>query len=148
MIFVRVKSGFKKKYKINLMAKTFTRIFIVATTLLMNCTSLPGTDNLRSYIPGTYARIVNNEFSSARDTLVISELSKAGNNYRIVHKITFRRIVEGKSSRPERKLEVWNAVYNEQEKLLHETVRGKLLSFNPEGRTLFVGTSEYKKIAE
>jgi len=130
------------------MSKTFTKIFIAAITLLVSCTSLPGAGNLRSYIPGTYARIVNNEFSNGRDTLVISELSKAGNNYRIVHKITFQRMVEGKSSRPERKQEVWNAVYNEQEKLLHETVRGKLLSFNPEGRTLFVGTSEYKKIAE
>ncbi len=130
------------------MYKKSTIFLIVATILLMSCNGLSGTSNVRTYIPGTYARIVNNEFSTGRDTLIISELSKAGNNYRIIHKLTFQRIADGKTLRPERKQEIWNAVYNQQEKLLHETVKGKLLSFNPEGRTLFVGTSEYKKISE
>lgn len=130
------------------MYKKSTNFLIVATILLMSCNGLSGTNNVRTYIPGTYARIVNNEFSTGRDTLIISELSKAGNNYRIIHKLTFQSTADGKTLRPERKQEIWNAVYNQQEKLLHETVKGKLLSFNPEGRTLFVGTSEYKKISE
>jgi phosphopantothenoylcysteine synthetase/decarboxylase len=130
------------------MFKKSTTILIIATTILTSCTSLSRTGNVKAYIPGIYVRLVSNEFSIGRDTLIISELSKVGNSYRIIKKTAFQRIAEGKTSKVERKQEVWNAVYNEQEKLLHETVKGKLLSFNPEARLLYVGTSEYKKISE
>ncbi len=130
------------------MYKKSTTILIIVTTMLIGCAGLSRTNNMKAYIPGTYARLVRNEFSIGRDTLIISELSKLGNSYRIIHKTAFQRVEQGRTSKVERKKEVWNAVYNEQEKLLHETVKGKLLSFNPEGSSLYVGSSEYKKISE
>ena len=37
-------------------------------------------------------------------------------------------------------------IYNENDKILHEQKRGTMISFNPEKKTLMVGSDEYQKI--
>lgn len=125
-------------------------IYLVPVTviifILSGCGAGSKADPLRLYIPGVYARKVVNEFSVGSDTLVISSLSRQGNSYQIVQRSSYRRIQNGKPQKIESKVENWTAVYNEQEKLLHETRKGKLISFNPEQGALMVGSSEYKKV--
>lgn len=130
------------------MKKTFPFAVLVATSLF-GCTGmLTGNDTVRSFMPGIYVRSLENEFSSGKDTLLIGVLSTQGNTYRIARRMTYQRIAGGKPLKLERKQEVWTAVYNKQEKALHEIEKGKLISFNPEAKSLMVGTSEYQKIEE
>lgn len=119
---------------------------VVIIIILFGCGAASKSDPLRLFIPGVYVRQVVNEFSAGSDTLVITPLSKQGNSYQIVHRSGFQRIIGGKAQKRESKVENWTAVYNEQEKLLHETRKGKLISFNPEQGSLMVGSSEYKKV--
>lgn len=125
-------------------------IYLIPVTviiiILSGCGAGSKADPLRLYIPGVYARKVVNEFSIGNDTLVIARLSRQGNSYQIVQRSSYRRIQNGKPQKIESKVENWTAVYNEQEKLLHETKKGKLISFNPEQGALMVGSSEYKKV--
>lgn len=99
---------------------------------------------VKDFMPGTYARRVQNEFSEGCDTLVITGLGNEA--YGIEHRMSYRRIREGKPLPEERKVEKWTALYDEKTVALRETKRGRVLTFQPEQNTLFVGGSEYKKV--
>jgi hypothetical protein len=118
--------------------------------LLVGCLSACGTrstdDTVRQFIPGKYVRKIENEFSVANDTLYISVLSKQGNSYRIEKRTSFHRLAQSARVAPSAKSESWTAVYNESEKVLRETVKGKVLAFLPERNAMLLGTSEYQKI--
>ncbi len=95
-------------------------------------------------IPGTYVRVVENEFSRGRDTLTIRQFNDQ--IYTIDHKGTFQRI-KNESLLPTQGFhEKWTAIFDEKNKILKEVKRGKVLSFKPSEKILLVGESVYKKI--
>lgn len=99
---------------------------------------------VKGFVPGVYARSVANEFSEGRDTLVIQQLD--GDAYTIQHRMGYQRIIGGKKGPVETKVERWSALYDEAQNVLKETKRGRVLSFNAETKTLFVGSSAYQKL--
>lgn len=99
---------------------------------------------LKQYITGSYARSVQNEFSTGNDTLIIAETDNG--IYIVDRRLSFRRIKDGTLLPAERKTETWTAFYDEKEAVLKETKQGRILSFQPEHNTLRVGGSEYKKL--
>lgn len=116
-------------------------ILIVATAIVVSaCT----TDEVRSFIPGTYINSAASEYSVVNDTLTIRRTE--GNNYLINRKTGFRRITEGKVESLKYETEEWAAIYSEASQSLSETARGKVITFYPETNRLMVGRREYRKI--
>lgn len=101
-------------------------------------------DNTKRFIPGTYVKEVKNEFLFGHDTLIIQ--CTAGNNYLIVNRTSYQRILVNKIL-PERFSESnLSAVYDEKSQNLYEQRLGKTFSFDPVNKRLFEGGSEYSKV--
>jgi len=47
----------------------------------------------------------------------------------------------------ERKKEVWTCIFKEDEKVLYEMTKGKIISFIPEKDALRIGSAEYEKLS-
>ena len=125
------------------MNKSFS--IVISFLSLLACSSSK-TDEVESFIPGTYVRFSDHEMRKEYDTLSIEVLSEAGNNYKLLRSSTFQRKMDGRSFPWEHTEEEWTAIYDPQRKVLNETTKGKLISFIPEKNILLVGTTEYKKI--
>jgi hypothetical protein len=108
--------------------------------IMAACTS----DKTRSFIPGTYVNSAGSEYSVADDTLFIEP--SGSNNFLIHRKTGFNLIEEGKKGERQHETEQWNAVYDEGTKALTETRKGKIITFDPESKTLKVGKREYRKL--
>lgn len=118
---------------------------LLAVVLLVTGCDQQKSSSLKGFIPGSYARSVQNEFSTGRDTLLIIE---GGNNvFRLEHRISYKRITNGKMGPTESKVERWTALFDKGAGVLKETKRGRVISFHQEDNSLFVGSSRYNKIA-
>lgn len=104
------------------------------------------TDEIRAFIPGIYARFSDHEMRKEYDTLSIEMISEAGNNYRLLRSSRFKRKMDGQSFPWEHTKEEWTAIYDASNRVLNETVKGKVISFIPDKKILLVGNTEYKKI--
>jgi len=98
----------------------------------------------KDFIPGAYVREVKNEFSIGRDTLIIGAVNP--NTYTIIHKGSYRQIRDGMLLPVKSISENWPVSYDENKKVLMESKKGKIISFDPSKNILFVGSSLYKKI--
>lgn len=120
-------------------------VFLICVLAVLSCNDNK-TDQVQSFITGTYFRKINNEFTVGFDTLVISAINE--NTYSILKSASFNRIRNDEIMRPERRSEKWTALYNKDEQVLHEVQKGKVISFLPKENTLLVGSSKYKKIKD
>ena len=112
----------------------------IAVSLITACK----TDNIRSFISGTYINNAGSEFSIANDTLVIEP--SESNSFYIHRKTGFNLVTDGKIGKREYGTENWNAIYDESTKVLTETKKGKLITFYPESAKLKVSNRTYQKI--
>lgn len=119
------------------------RLLSVWVLVVLSCNETKN-DEIKSFIPGTYVKHIVNEFNAGNDTLIIRQMND--NLFRITRVSVFNRIREGKRMPLTRKKQIWTALYNKDEQALHETQKGKVISFLPNESTLMVGSSEYKKI--
>ncbi len=115
--------------------------FLLSCIVLSSCSS--GADN-NNFIPGMYVREVHNEFSIGRDTLVINPSNTT--MYSIIHTGSYQRIKDGKLLSAKSIHENWTATYDNDKKILQETKRGRVLSFDVPKNILLLGSSHYKKI--
>jgi len=116
-------------------------IFLTALAIVvLSCKS----DNVRSFIPGTYVSTSSGEFSIASDTLVIK--TSESNNFYVHRKTGFNRINDGKIGKREQQTENWNAVYDESTKTLNETSYGKQITFYPDSGMLMLENERFRKI--
>src|SRR6187551_971749 len=97
-------------------------IIITAITLALSCNSNQESNkSIHSFIPGTYVRHYEGEYSKGgEDTLSINEVSGSANVYSIVRHVSYQRIIDKKIQPREDKTENWTAIYNEKDKILHE----------------------------
>ena len=123
-------------------------LIIIVVIVAAGCISNQESNKrIKSFIPGTYVRQYEGEYSKAgQDTLIINEVTGSANIYSIVRHVSYQRVIEKKVQPREYKTENWNGIYNEEDKILHEQTRGATISFNPEKKTLTVGSDEYQKI--
>ena len=122
------------------------KYFVMAISILSLFSCSSKTDEIRAFMPGTYARFSDHEMRKEYDTLSIEMISLAGNNYRLLRSSTFQRKMDGQNFPWEHTKEEWTAIYDDSRKILNETRKGKVISFVPERNILLVGTTEYKKI--
>lgn len=103
-------------------------------------------DPVREFIPGTYIRFSQHEFGTEYDTLVISLQNDPADEYKIVRKWKYERVLDGQSIEPEYKRVTTTAIYSAENKFLRETNLGDTYSFDTNAKLLFNGPIKYKKI--
>jgi hypothetical protein len=116
--------------------KTFIIFIVPFLFILFSCHF--GSESVRDFIPGTYVK--------GTDTLVIARQSSQSNVYYILRKTSFQRVRNGKPQRRQYETEQWMGVYSEPEKIIRETRRGKILSFDPAMNRLYLERKEFTKI--
>ena len=123
-------------------------LIIIVLIVAAACNGNQGTNkSIQTFIPGTYVRHYEGEYSKGGgDTLTINEVNGGAKVYSIVRHVSYQRIIDKKVQPREYKTENWKGIYNEKDKILHEQKRGVIISFNPEKKTLMVGSDEYQKI--
>jgi hypothetical protein len=125
--------------------KTITAILLVGG--LVACQPYFSDETkIKAFLPGTYVNIAEGEFSKAVDTLLIQKEGLDGNTYSIIRKVSFQRIKQGILQAKEYQSEHWIGIYDEKDKVLHETKRGRTLSYVPEESKLYLGNTEYEKV--
>lgn len=102
--------------------------------------------NIRSFIPGTYAKFSEGEFSKAWDTIRISLYDAHSNTYVVLRHTGFQRIVEGKIQPKEYKKEQLRAVFDPSNGQMQDLKSGKLFVFSPDKGTVLMGSAEYRKV--
>ncbi len=128
--------------------KNIQFLFIVFAVVLLSCSSPKEkqTEKVASFIPGTYVREFEGEYSKGLDTLIISQPDAANNFYTIQHNSSFQKIREKQLQPVEYKTENWTAIFNEQTNILLEQKMGKQITFLPDNSELMLGGSHFKKI--
>jgi hypothetical protein len=104
------------------------------------------TEKITSFIPGTYVRAFEGEYSVGHDTLVIAQPDVANNLYTIQHNSSYQKIREKQLQPIEYKSENWTAIFDERTNVLLEQKKGKQITFLPGKNELMLGTSQFKKI--
>lgn len=119
---------------------------LVAGTTLLSCGSGTSAEEAKTNIPGTYIRASQHEYGKEFDTLVVSLQNGAANEFTLNRRWRYERVLDGKAIEPEYKNTATLAVYDEASKQLKENETGDTYSFDPASKTLFAGSTKYKKI--
>jgi hypothetical protein len=123
--------------------RTIYYFFLVS--YLMSCNRI-SKDGVREFIPGTYERRINNEFSKGRDQLTIHP--QQGNVYTIEKRSAITRVRNGVELPVQYDTTVWTGIYDEKDKVIYEQQKGKVISFQPKENKLMVGASVYRKVKQ
>ena len=118
---------------------------LAAFALLVSCSSLPK-DEVKEFIPGTYIRFSQHEYGTEYDTLVISLQNNSANEYKILRKWKYERVVDGHPIGPEFKRTFTFGFYTPTHKLLQEYDTGDIYSFDVRQKILFNGPVKYQKL--
>lgn len=113
---------------------------------LYGCGLLKTKDQVQEFIPGTYIRFFKQEFGTEYDTLVISVQNQTADEYRILRKWKYERVLDGQKIEPEYKRSFTSGIYDAGHKLLRENETGDFYSFDPGQKLLFNGAIKYQKL--
>ena len=125
--------------------KTIFLLQFVGLALFVSCRSLLK-DEVKEFIPGVYTRFSQHEFGTEYDTLVITLQNNAANEYKILRKWKYERVVDGQKIKPEYKRSFTCGVYNSAHKILRENETGDIYSFDVKQKILFNGPVKYQKL--
>lgn len=120
-------------------------IFLLVAFILNACSSNEN-NAIKEFIPGTYIRSAEHEFGAEHDTVIISLQNNAANEYKLVRKWKYERVLDGKRLEPEYKNTSTSAIFNTDSKLLQETETADTYSFAPAQKAMFAGTTKYVKL--
>lgn len=120
-------------------------LFLFALICLLGCNTAP-IDDVAAFIPGTYARTSEHEFGKEWDTLAISLQNASANEYKLVRRWRYERVLDGKPLDPEYKITTTTGVYDAAGKTLQEARTGKSISFDPKAGVMFSGSTKYEKL--
>ena len=126
--------------------KTLLWMHLIVLLLIFSCNELSSKDDVIEFIPGTYIRFSQHEFGTEYDTLVITVQNKIANEYKILRRWKYERIIDGTPMKAEYKRLTTSGIYNTQNKVLQETETGSLYSFDIKQKLLLNGSTKYQKI--
>jgi len=127
--------------------KQLFRLSAIAGLILLSCGN-PASDNIRAFIPGTYTKEINDEFTKGRDTIFISVLDDQSGSYSVIRQTSYRQSIDEKILSPRVETHKMTAIYNAATKQLTEQSQGKAFSFSPDKNLLSTGGSAYRKIGK
>lgn len=125
--------------------KTIIVISALFAIVGSGCGLIRKKEEIQRYIPGTYVRFSEHEFGRECDTLIISLQNSSVNEYKIVRRWKYERVVDGHKIMPEYKIKVSVAIFDPGRKLLQETGSGRIYTFESSG-SLFSGAVKYRKL--
>lgn len=115
--------------------------------LMMGCNGLLHPDTVKPFIPGTYSAAWKTPFSESRDTLLIAAGSENGSEGFLITRRTQLTFTNAAKKRaPEYSIAKWTGTYNTTDKTLLINGNGRVLSFDPTGKTMRMGVIIYKKL--
>ena len=103
-------------------------------------------ESVRTFIPGTYIRFSEHEFGKVYDTLAITLQNELANEYRIVRRWRYERVLDGRKIEPEYKIRTTTALFDENRKLLTESESQLIYTFDPAKDVMYAGKNAYHKI--
>ena len=118
----------------------------ILALLLYGCGLIKTNDEVQEFIPGTYIRFSQHEYGTEYDTLVISLQNKTANEYKILRKWKYERMLDGEKIEPEYKRSLTSGIYNSTHKLLQENETSNIYSFDVKQKILFNGPIKYQKL--
>lgn len=77
--------------------------------------------------------------------MIIFLQNKTANEYKIVRKWKYERILDGKAIEPAYKKIVTTGIFNKDNKVLQETETGDVYSFDVKQKAMFAGSTKYQK---
>lgn len=121
--------------------------FLLSVTVIVSaaCTSV-AKDEIKEFLPGVYVREAKHEFGAEHDTISITLLNASSNEYKIVRRWSYERILDGKPLEPEYKVTDKTGVYSSETKMLQEASTLETYSFNPKQNLMFSGDTKYLKL--
>lgn len=125
--------------------KTLLFIHIILVAALYGCREFRP-DPVREFIPGTYIRFSQHEFGTEYDTLTITVQNQHADEYKIIRRWNYERVIDGELIEPEYKLTITTGFYEPKHKLLRENETGSVYSFDPNMKLLFSGSIKYRKL--
>lgn len=124
-----------------------TILFACLVVVLFSCNNLNNSDNVKSFIPGTYCSEWETEFSKTKDTLLLQQLTQNGSEtYQITRRSQVIFINTAKNRPFEYRLIKWAGTYDSKTKTIFINNNGRVLSFDPMKATMWMGTIRYQKL--
>lgn len=124
-----------------------TILIACLVVVLLSCDNLNKSDNVKSFIPGTYSSEWETEFNKTKDTLLVQELTQSGSEtYQITRRSQVVFINAAKNRPPEYRLIKWAGTYDSKTKTIFINNNGRVLSFDPTKAIMWMGTIMYKKL--
>jgi len=117
---------------------------VICLLLLSGCGL--SASNVKEFIPGTYVRDFQQQYSSGSDTLIINLADEVTGRYNIGRHLGYVSVRDGKALDAKKEKQMWVALYNADTKQLVIQRTGRLVSFSPEKQSLAIGNSVYNKI--
>ncbi|MFM9910311.1 MAG: hypothetical protein ACKVOW_13230 [Chitinophagaceae bacterium] len=121
-------------------------IMLFTIAVLLSACSNTESNAIKSFIPGTYIRSAEHEFGAEHDTVIISLQNNSANEYKLVRRWRYERVLDGKPIAPEYKNTSTSAIFNAESKMLQETETANTYSFDPKQKAMFAGTTKYLKL--
>lgn len=121
-------------------------LHIMILLVICSCGSFSATDEVKEFIPGTYTRFSQHEYGTEHDTMIITLQNSSANEYKILRKWKYERVLDGSAIEPEYKRVTTSGIYSVKNKVLQETETGVLFSFDVKGKLLFNGSTKYQKL--
>jgi len=126
--------------------KTVSLIGFSISIFFVSCSDLNKNDDIAEFIPGTFIRYSRHEFGSEFDTVIITLQNKFFNQYKILRKWKYERILDGVKLEPDYKIHTTSATYDQNSMVLKEQETDNTYSFDPKQNLLFTGSTKYQKL--
>ncbi len=126
--------------------KTLSLMLTACIVLFLSCGGNKESNEILSFISGTYSRESDGEFGKSYDTLVISLQNKASNQFKIQRRWRYDRVLDGKPLEPEYKITETSAVYDAETMSLKESETLQAFTFDTKNKLLFDGPNQFIKI--
>ena len=97
---------------------------------------------------GIYTTSYNNEFGKGNDTLSVTKANDGEGIYQISKHLGVVKKLDGKEFPRELVTETWTLEYDATKQTLFELKTGKTLIWNSANKTIQLGNSLYKRIAD
>jgi len=97
-------------------------------------------------LSGLYVNHAKTEYSIAYDTLVITTIDLKNKIYQVDNKVGYNRI-RNKAILPKQyKTQTWEAIWNDEKKVLFENEFGRQIRISPDGKGVVMKTTEFQKM--
>ena len=118
----------------------------IVALLVYGCGLTKNRDEVEEFMPGTYIRFSQHEFGIEYDTFVINLQNKTVQEYKILRKWKYERMLDNQKIEPEYKRSFTSGIYYGKDRLLKENETGDIYSFDVKEKALFNGPVKYQKL--